>query len=51
MLILGRLSLGFWGGLAGWRSGLREWRLGAAAAAGLVIGAFVYALQLLLEPH
>ena len=51
MLMLGVLSLGFWGGLAGWRGGNRGWRLLAAIVAGLVVGLLVFAFQILLKPH
>ncbi len=51
MLYLGTASLGFWGGLAGWRSGYRGWRLLLAIAAGLCVGLLVFAFQLVLKPH
>ncbi len=51
MLALGVFSLGFWGGLAAWRAGLRWWRLAAATSVGLLIGGSVFLLQILLKPH
>lgn len=51
MLVLGVVSLGFWGGLAGWRVGLRRFRLAMAIAAGLGAGLIVLAFQLALKPH
>jgi hypothetical protein len=51
MLLLGAASLGFWGGLAGWRTGYRGWRLLLAVAAGLFVGMLVFAFQLVLKPH
>ena len=51
MLVLGVVSLGFWGGVAGWRVGLRSWRLILAIVAGLGAGLIVLAFQLALKPH
>lgn len=51
MLLFGVLSLGFWGGLAGWRVGYRGWRLVASAVAGLLVGLTVMAFQIVLKPH
>jgi hypothetical protein len=39
LIVLGAVSLGCWGGVAGRRSGMTGWRLVLAVAAGLVIGA------------
>jgi hypothetical protein len=50
ILLLGVLSLGFWGGLAGRRSGLTGWPLVASVLGGLAVGATVLALQALLQP-
>ncbi len=50
VIILGALSLGFWSGLAGRRSGSTGWRLVLAVLAGLVIGGLVLALQIVLQP-
>ena len=47
---LGALSLGFWGGLAGRRSGSSGWRLVLAVLAGLAVGGLVLALQIVLQP-
>jgi hypothetical protein len=44
------LSLSFWAGLAGQRSGLHGWSLALAALAGLVVGVFILGLQVFLEP-
>ena len=51
MLLFGFISLGFWGGLAGWQTGLRGWRLVAAVVAGLLLGGLVFLFQLALKPH
>jgi hypothetical protein len=50
VLFLGTVSLGFWGGVAGRRSGLRGWRLVLAVLAGLLIGLVTLSLQILLQP-
>jgi hypothetical protein len=44
------LSLGFWSGLAGWRTGMRGGRLALAVTAGLLMGAVVLLMQVLLQP-
>jgi hypothetical protein len=46
----GAASLGFWGGLAGRRAGLRGWRLVLAVIAGLLVGGVVLVLQVMLQP-
>jgi membrane protease YdiL (CAAX protease family) len=46
----GAVSLGFWGGLAGVRAGLRGWRLALAVAVGFLIGALVLTLRVILQP-
>jgi hypothetical protein len=46
----GAASLGFWGGLAGVRAGLRGWRLALAIAIGFLIGALVLTLRVILQP-
>jgi hypothetical protein len=51
MLLFGALSLGVWGGVAGWRGGARGWRLALAITAGLVVGLIVFGFQLVLKPH
>jgi len=51
MLVLGTLSLGFWGGAAGWRGGYRGWALALTVVGGLVVGLVVFAFQLVLKPH
>ena len=48
--VAGALSLGYWSGLAGRRSGLTGWRLVVAVLAGLVVGGLVLALQVVLQP-
>jgi hypothetical protein len=50
VLVLGTVSLGFWGGVAGRRAGLRGWRLVRAVMAGLLIGVLILALQVFLQP-
>jgi hypothetical protein len=47
---LGAASLGFWGGLAGARAGLRGWRLALSVAIGLLVGGLVLSLKVLLQP-
>jgi VanZ family protein len=49
-LVLGAISLGFWGGVAGRRTGFTGWRLVLAVLAGLVIGALILVLQVFLQP-
>jgi hypothetical protein len=44
------LSLSFWAGLAAWYAGLRGRLLGASILLGLVLGAVVLLLQLILQP-
>lgn len=46
----GAASLGFWAGLAGRRAGLRGGQLALAAVLGIVVGAAVLTLQVLLQP-
>ena len=48
VLLLGTVSLGFWGGVGGRRSGLGG-RLVLAVVAGLLIGAMILTLQVLLQ--
>jgi len=50
VLIVGALSLGLWGGVAGYRAHFRRWRLVMAVAAGLTIGGLVLLLQVALQP-
>ncbi len=50
VLVLGTLSLGFWGGVAGRRAGLTGWRLTWAVVAWLLIGVFILALRVVLQP-
>jgi VanZ family protein len=50
LVVLGAISLGCWGGVAGRRSGMTGWRLVLAVAAGLVIGALVLGLDVFLQP-
>lgn len=51
MIYLGVLSLGFWGFVAGRRSGTRGVRLIIPTLAGFLIGLVVIAFQLVLKPH
>jgi len=46
----GAASLGFWGGLAGVRAGLRGWRLALAVAIGFLVGGLVLTLRVILQP-
>jgi hypothetical protein len=46
----GILSLGFWGGLAGRRAGLRGWPFAVSVLYGLGLGAVMLALQAVLQP-
>jgi hypothetical protein len=50
LVVLGAASLGYWGWVAGRRSGMSGWRLVLAVAAGLIIGALVLALDVFLQP-
>ena len=50
VLALGIVSLGYWGGVAGRRAGLAGGRLVFAVMAGLLIGAVILALQVVLQP-
>lgn len=47
---IGAASLGFWGGLAGVRAGLRGWSLALAVAIGFLIGGLVLTLRVILQP-
>ena len=49
-VLLGTASLGYWGFVAGQRAGLRGWRIVAAVLAGLLVGAVILFLQVLLQP-
>jgi hypothetical protein len=50
ILLVGVMSLGFWGGLAGRRSGLTGWAVVACVLCGLAVGATVLVLQAVLQP-
>jgi hypothetical protein len=50
IIIAGVLSLGFWGGLAGRRAGLRGWPLTVSVLYGLCLGGLILALQAILQP-
>jgi hypothetical protein len=50
IVIAGVLSLGFWGGLAGRRAGLRGWPFALAVLYGLFLGGVILALQAFLQP-
>ena len=47
---LGAISLGFFGGVAGRRAGFTGWHLVLAVLAGLMVGALILALQVILQP-
>ena len=47
---LGVLSLGFWGGLAGRRAGLRGWPFVVSVLYGLCLGGVILLLQAMLQP-
>jgi len=47
---LGAVSLAFFGGVAGRRAGFTGWHLVLAVAAGLVVGALILTLQVILQP-
>jgi hypothetical protein len=48
---LGAASLGFWGGLAGVRAGLRGRSLALAVAIGFLVGGLVLTLRVILQPE
>ena len=50
LVVLGAVSLGCWGGVAGRRAGLTGWRMVLAVAAGLVIGTLILGLDVFLQP-
>jgi hypothetical protein len=50
VLVLGTASLGYWGGRAGRRAGLTGWRLARAVLGGLLVGALILALYVVLQP-
>jgi hypothetical protein len=50
IILAGVLSLGFWGGLAGRRAGLRGWPFVASVLYGLCLGAVILVLQAVLQP-
>ena len=49
-VIVGTLSLGLWGAIAGLRARLTGWALAASIGYGLVIGGLILILQTLLRP-
>ena len=49
-VLLGVISLGFWGGLAGRRAGLTGWPFIGAVLYGLAVGGVILALHTLLQP-
>ena len=49
-VLLGVVSLGFWGGLAGRRAGLTGWAFVGTVAYGLAVGGVILALHTLLQP-
>jgi hypothetical protein len=50
ILFVGAASLGFWGGVAGRRAGLKGWPFVRTVLAGLVLGGLILALQVFLQP-
>lgn len=50
IVILGTLSLGYWGAIAGRRARLTGWALAASVGYGLVLGGLILVLQTLLRP-
>lgn len=46
----GALSLGYWGYVGGRRAGVRGWALVGTVVGGLLVGAVILALQVLLQP-
>jgi len=46
----GGISLGAWSGLAGRRAGLTRWAFARSVLAGLILGAIILILQVLLQP-
>ncbi len=50
IVLVGVLSLGFWGAVAGRRAGLTGWSLLGATCFGLAIGCVILVLQALLQP-
>lgn len=50
IIAAGVLSLGFWGGLAGRRAGLRGWPFVVSVLYGLCLGLLILALQAILQP-
>jgi hypothetical protein len=50
LLVLGTASLGYWGGRAGRKAGLTGWRLVRAVLGGLLIGALILAVYVMLQP-
>ena len=49
-VIVGTLSLGYWGAIAGLRARLTGWALAASIGYGLVLGGLILILQTLLRP-
>jgi hypothetical protein len=50
IVLMGVLSLGVWGGVAGRRAGLTGWALVISIAYGLLVGGIILALQAILQP-
>ncbi len=50
IVLVGVLSLGFWGAVAGRRAGLTGWSLMATTLLGLAVGCVILALQAVLQP-
>ena len=50
IILAGIASLGFWGGVAGRRTGLTGWRLVLCVTYGLGLGALTLVLQAILQP-
>ena len=50
IVLIGVLSFGVWGGVAGRRAGMTGWALVLSIAYGLLLGGIILALQALLQP-
>ena len=50
IVLVGVLSLGLWGAVAGRRAGLTGWSLVASTLVGLAVGCVILVLQALLQP-
>jgi hypothetical protein len=50
IIVVGMLSLGFWGAVAGRRAGLTGWALVASIGYGLLVGAVIVVVAVVLRP-